>query len=635
MNRLDLNDLLHAILRQACKLVGTEHGFVFMEDPSGECIEVKVGRGMYQNAIGFSLHSGESLSGYVWKHGKPLFVQDYNNSEYRVDDPIFHSIHAAMVVPLKAGQRVIGTFGLVYLEPHRKFTEEHIELLTRFGELTNIALENARLYSELNNQLTEKQAALRALEDSEARYTALFQGAQDAVFVYSIDKNRKISNFSDVNVFACDRLNYSKAEMLQKKPIHLLPRSERKNAVTALEQLLHNKTVRLETCLVTSKGELVPFEINQHVVYMGNKIHVLAIGRDIKERKQMETRLQYISSHDALTDLFNRVYFEERMQHLLAKNNLPIGIIVGDVDGLKFINDTLGHIRGDGLLITAAKILSKSVRYSDIVARIGGDEFAILLPRCSEIIAKNICSRVIENVCFHNVNIRELPLSISLGFAISSSQSKPLAEVFQEADDNMYRQKIAQRGKSRIAIVHALMYNLEERDYINRGHVQRMQVLVEKVKNVLNLTEQDIDQLKLLVRFHDIGKVGVSEKILFKEVRLTQVEYREIQRHSEIGYRIALATPSLVSIADYILSHHEWWNGGGYPLGISGVNIPLYCRILALIDAYEVMVSGRPYQKPMAHNKALEEIENLAGKQFDPTLTEMFVHLMRESNPNK
>ncbi|WP_245867411.1 Cyclic di-GMP phosphodiesterase [Sporomusa silvacetica DSM 10669] len=137
--------------------------------------------------------------------------------------------------------------------------------------------------------------------------------------------------------------------------------------------------------------------------------------------------------------------------------------------------------------------------------------------------------------------------------------------------------------------------------------------------------------LKLLAQFHDIGKVGIPDKILFKPGTLTPEKFNEMQRHSEIGFRIAQSSPDLNLIADYILKHHEWWDGSGYPMGLSGENIPLECRILSIADAYDAMTSDRPYRKALVHKHAIDELRRFAGIQFDPELVENFITLVEEN----
>jgi HD-GYP domain-containing protein (c-di-GMP phosphodiesterase class II) len=189
----------------------------------------------------------------------------------------------------------------------------------------------------------------------------------------------------------------------------------------------------------------------------------------------------------------------------------------------------------------------------------------------------------------------------------------------------MYREKMHRDRSTRSSTVQALMKALEARDFITEGHSDRLQQLVVSMAQELNLPEETINDLCLLAQFHDLGKVGISDDILFKPGPLTAEERKEMQRHSEIGKRIAQSVPDLEIIADWILKHHEWWNGQGYPLGLQGEAIPLPCRILAIADAYDAMTEERPYRKALSHREAVEELRRCAGQQFDPHLVEIFL----------
>jgi len=150
---------------------------------------------------------------------------------------------------------------------------------------------------------------------------------------------------------------------------------------------------------------------------------------------------------------------------------------------------------------------------------------------------------------------------------------------------------------------------------------------------LIGLPESTTADLSLLAKFHDIGKVGISDAILLKEGPLTSEEWTEMKRHCEIGYRIALSAPDLVPIADWILKHHEWWNGQGYPLGIKEEEIPVECRLLAIADAYEALTSARPYRRTFSHREAVAELRRHAGTQFDPHLLEKFLKMLETLLP--
>ncbi len=360
----------------------------------------------------------------------------------------------------------------------------------------------------------------------------------------------------------------------------------------------------------------------------GNIVGAIESIRDISERKIFEEQLRYLSLHDALTGLYNRTYFEEEIRRLENGRFIPCGLIVCDVDGLKLVNDTLGHDAGDNLLKAVARVIESCFRADDVVARVGGDEFAVLMSRSEESIIEKAISRIHKSVKAYNDKKPEIPLSLSAGFAFRSEPSMTMNDVYQAADNNMYREKLHRRQSARSAIVQTLKNALHARDFITEGHADRMQDMVASLGLAVGIPNHRIGDLRLLAEFHDIGKVGIPDSILFKPGPLSKTELCEMQRHSEIGHRIALSAPDLAPIADWILKHHEWWNGNGYPLGLKEREIPLECRILSIADAFDAMTSDRPYRKAIALEQALEELKKYAGIQFDPLLVNAFVNIV-------
>jgi diguanylate cyclase (GGDEF)-like protein/PAS domain S-box-containing protein len=360
----------------------------------------------------------------------------------------------------------------------------------------------------------------------------------------------------------------------------------------------------------------------------GECIGALIMITDITERKKAEEQLKYMSLRDPLTGLYNRAYFEEGMRHLESYRFARVGIIMCDVDGLKLINDTLGHNAGDSILIAAANIIKECFRAGDVVARVGGDEFAVLLLNTETAVVETACHRMRHAISQYNASHLELPLSLSIGFAVSAGKSIPMNGLYKEADYNMYKEKQYRSQSARIAIVETLKKALEAKDFMTQGHMSRLRALTAAFASAIDMPKDLEKDLPLFAQFHDIGKVGIPDSILSKPAELTPEEYTEMKRHCEIGYRIAQSSPDLAPIADLILKHHEWWNGKGYPLGLKEEEIPLGCRILAIADAYESMTSVRPYRKPMSHRVAIKELKKCAGTQFHPELVDKFVQVI-------
>jgi diguanylate cyclase (GGDEF)-like protein len=360
---------------------------------------------------------------------------------------------------------------------------------------------------------------------------------------------------------------------------------------------------------------------------------VLALLRDITEMRLSQEQVKFLRRHDSMTGVYDRTYFEREVSRAGDRNIGGTAVVMCDVDGLKLINDTLGHAAGDDVLRVVASALSKTFTAGqDIVARIGGDEFAVITYRMDKASIEAAIDQFMGMITYYSLSNPQLPVSVSVGWAADFGDGADIDALLKEADNAMYRQKMHQSQSMRNAIVQTMMKALEARDYITEGHADRLQALVERIGKDLRLSGARLADLLLFAQFHDIGKVGIPDHILNKPGKLTDEEFAMMKQHSDIGYRIALASPDLAPIAGLILRHHEWWNGNGYPLGLKGNEIPLECRILALADAYDAMTSDRPYRKAWTQEAALSEILRCRGSQFDPNLADLFVGLISGGN---
>lgn len=351
---------------------------------------------------------------------------------------------------------------------------------------------------------------------------------------------------------------------------------------------------------------------------------LVGLSRDITERKIIEERLRYLSEIDILTGLYNRYSFEEKIKELNYDKYLPLGLIMGDVNGLKLVNDTLGHFEGDKLLKSIAKILKDICNSQNgYVFRWGGDEFIILIPNCNEAKCEQIIKDITRNC--EQAEYKLMQLSIALGEGIKYSLNEDIYACITKVEGKVYRQKLLQKNSIKSSIMDSLKKSLEEKNMETNEHTERVAKYALAIGRKLKMKISDLDELALVASLHDIGKIGVNEEILLKPGKLTKEEFEIMKTHSEKGYRIINSSSELGNVAKGVLTHHEKWDGSGYPLGLEKEEIPLIARIINVVDSYDVMTTDRIYKKAIGKKEAIKELKRCSGIQFDPKIVECFI----------
>jgi len=374
-----------------------------------------------------------------------------------------------------------------------------------------------------------------------------------------------------------------------------------------------------------SSGSSVYIEVSGQEILYGDKLVRMEILHDISDLRKAEKRIKYLKFHDSLTELYNRSYLEKVLGNVYRERHLPLNFIICDLNGLKLVNDTFGYIEGDKLLKRVAKILKYCSRKEDIVARWGGDEFFILLPRSTAAEVEEVLYKI-RKICASTKD-QKIPLNMSMGISARTSQEQGFREAIKEAEDNMYTNKLLERKSIYNSIITSFERMLWEKSHETKDHAERLKGMILRLGNSISLPQSKLDELVLLSTLHDIGKVAVPDSILMKKGKLNRDEWKVIKRHPEIGYNIAKSTPQIAMVAEDILSHHEWWDGSGYPQNLKGDEIPVNSRITSIVDAYDVMTMGRPYKEPIPVEDAKEELKRCAGSQFSPILVDKFVRI--------
>ncbi|HML66995.1 MAG TPA: PAS domain S-box protein [Clostridia bacterium] len=388
--------------------------------------------------------------------------------------------------------------------------------------------------------------------------------------------------------------------------------------------------------ILTAAGERKwVLDINQGVLgESGDVVALEGIIVDITKSKLQFLQIQYLSNHDQLTGLHNRQYYDNAKKSLDQTASLPLSVVFVDINGLKLVNDAFGYDIGDHMIQTTAAVLKASVLPNEIIARIGGDEFGLLLPNTD---ARACAERMLafkEAFDAHNAKLldRTLIINLSIGGSTKTSDRDDLAQVVKDAEANMARRKLFDQKSHHNAVLSSIMATLFERSFETEEHAERIGAFCANIGERLGLSHDDIDRLKLFAYLHDIGKIGISDQILNKPAALNEEELIVMKTHPEIGYRIAMASPDFAPIAELILTHHERWDGTGYPNRIAGERIPLLSRILAVADAYDAMTEDRVYRKALPREVAMNEIRKNAGTQFDPYIAEVFLEIIERDD---
>ena len=377
---------------------------------------------------------------------------------------------------------------------------------------------------------------------------------------------------------------------------------------------------------------LISRDLNRHFIEYtaspikidkGGVIGVVLVFRDVTEKKQKLLEIDYLSKHDYLTGLYNRRYYVDIYNSFAKTAQYPLGIMMMDVNGLKIINDAYGHDIGDIALKTVSDVLTTTFDAKDIIARIGGDEFAILLPNTTietmqaykESLYTNMISRPIFNIA----------VSLAIGYEIKIDENNSLDEMLKMAENHMYRHKLADGVGVRNRAIQAILSTLTEKYRLEKTHSERVSSYARQIGEAMELRNDEIKELEMAGLFHDIGKISIPDSILEKPGKLTSAEYEIIKTHTEVGYQILRAADEYSDLAIHALHHHEHWDGNGYPGGLKGNDIPLFSRIICVIDAFEAMTAERPYKKPLSFDSAIEELKRCSGTQFDPEIVSIFV----------
>ena len=508
-----------------------------------------------------------------------------------------------LALPWEAAMRVIPSLLLPYLL-----------LFPVVGAILAVALNNQIDRLEASDVIKKSQVLLQASLESPAN-----------LVMCSLDTEFRHIAYNKSHVEFMKEEHHSNVSYLSYFLDNIEDQEFKDAIIPFLNRVLTGETVHTIYKTLRSKAiKYLEVSINPIIDAENKVIGLTLFGQDITEKRQKEEEILHISYHDFLTNLYNRRYLSESIQKLEG-SDLPVTFIIADINGLKLTNDTFGHNFGDELIVVVAKAFERYFRKEDIVCRTGGDEFVIAMKNAEKQLALNIITKIqneLSSTFFHGMTI-----SVSFGSATMTELGKDV-ETMKLAEIEMYRNKLFESTSDRSETIKAILSTLYVKNPREESHSRRVSAICMLMGEHLNMSQDDIKQLKVIGNLHDIGKIAIDESVLNKSGKLTPEEWQIIKRHPEIGYRILAASTDYAEMAEDILCHHERWDGTGYPKGLKGEAIPLRARIIALADAFDAMTEERPYRAPLSQQDALEEIRRNAGTQFDPFLSLEFINMI-------
>ena len=551
------------------------------------------------------------------KQKKTIVIDDVQSMPQR--NPVKNNLESQGVrslisAPLFIGDTLFGFIGFDAVKKKHYYTSEEKALLHQYGN--NVLSTISRIRSD------------RALLNSERKNRFIVENISDMIWMMDLDFNITYSSGPVMEILGYSHEKYKQLPVESRYSEETLQWMQDILKEELEKEKMKNYTnlsreITIEHYTAGGGTRWLAFHLSFVRDALENPTGIIGVSRDVTRQMKQNEEIEYLSFRDHLTGLYNRRYFETELYRLDTVRNLPLTIIMGDLNGLKLINDSFGHGVGDELLVKTAEMIKKNCRKDEIVARTGGDEFAIILPKTDANQAIKLIERI--QASLGNESIRGMDVSVSFGYATKSDSGVDISEILKKAEDRMYGNKLLKGPRVSIKSIDRIISVINHKSPREEAHSKKVSELCEAMGLAMEVPESEVEKLKILGRLHDIGKIAISDNILNKTGNLTEEEYSEIQRHVEIGYRILSITKDFTEIAEYVLAHHERWDGKGYPRGLKGEAIPQESRICSIADAYTAMTEKSNYREAQPKEYAIEEMRKYSGTQFDPYLVNVFI----------
>jgi len=479
--------------------------------------------------------------------------------------------------------------------------------------------------------ITEIASKEKELKTMITRTKAMYANHDAMIIALEIDTGQII----EVNPAAERFFGYTLAEF-QQRMIHDINIIGREESERMRQLAAERKQSKFTSRYRLKNGAVKVLESYSCPVPYEDRMVLFSIIFDVTQREEASKQIHYLAYHDYLTGIYNRRFFDETF-HALANSGefYPLGVIMGDMNGLKLYNDTFGHAKGDAAIIALVERMKQSMLPEMKLARIGGDEFAMILPQTNEQEIRAYLDLLEQRLDSLNLPTEGTDVSISFGYGLQRKPEDGLDSLLKEAEAFMYNRKYYSNRSSRSSAVHVILETLFTKSEREKLHSERVSQISEAIAKTMKLDKEMIDKIRVAGLLHDIGKIGIEEGILNKAGKLDNKEWEIMKLHSAKGAKILGNTLEFHDIADWVLAHHERYDGSGYPNKRPGDKIPLAARIIAVADSYDAMTHERPYQQAMTTEQAINELNRCAGSQLDPAVVQLFLEQVLVSHPLK